>query len=82
MLVSSFKGWRGGMYDPNDLLCPKPHAPKMYTASEEQSSTRGGGEKLDLTETQEKFLAELTPQQKEKYKEAFFNKVTSAVCTR
>lgn len=73
---------KGGVSDHNYLLCPKPPTPKKDSGSEEQSSTRAGGKKLGLTEKQEKFLAELTPEQREKYKEAFSNRVSSMVCTK
>lgn len=35
-----------------------------------------------MTERQEKFLAELTTEQRQKYKEAFSNQATSAVCAK
>lgn len=65
------------MSDHNYLLCPKPPTPKKDRSSEEQSTV--GGEKVGLTNRQEEFLAELTPEQREKYKSAFSNKVSSTV---
>lgn len=53
--------------------------PKKDTSSEDQNTTRGVGKNLGLTENQEKSLAELSLEQREKYKEAFSNKVTSTV---
>lgn len=54
--------------------------PKKDTSSEDQNTTRDVGKNLGLTEKQEKSLAELSLEQREKYKEAFSNKVTSTVC--
>lgn len=70
------------MSDHNYLLCPKPPVPKGETTGEKQRTTTGGGKKLGLTDKREKFLGELTPEQREKYKEAFSNKTTSTVCTK
>lgn len=73
---------KGGVSDHNYLLCPKPPTPKKDSSSEEQSIIKIGGKKLGLTNKQEEFLAELTPEQREKYKNAFSNKISSTVCAK
>lgn len=73
---------KGEVSDHNYLLCPKPPTPKKDSSSEEQSIIKFGGKKLGLTNKQEEFLAELTPEQREKYKNAFSNKISSTVCAK
>lgn len=72
---------KGVMSDHHYLLCPNPLTSTENGNREGPSTSRAGGIKLGLTVKQEEFLAELTPEQREKYKEAFSNKVRSTVCT-
>nr|XP_040024990.1 uncharacterized protein LOC120812847 [Gasterosteus aculeatus aculeatus] len=73
---------QGGVSDHNYLLCPKPLTPKKDSSSKEQSTITSGGKKLGLTNKQGEFLAELTPEQREKYKNAFLNRISSTACAK
>lgn len=68
----------GGVSDHNYLLCPKPPAPKK-----DGNSARGNGKApLGLTKQQEEFLAGLTSEQREQYKNAFSNRTSSTTCAK
>ncbi|RXN38928.1 gag-pol fusion poly [Labeo rohita] len=73
---------KGGVLDHNYLLCPKSPTPKKDSSCEEQSTIKFEGKKLGLTSKQEEFLAELTAEQREKYKNAFSNRISSTVCAK
>lgn len=73
---------RGDSPNHNYLLCPNPPTKGRDGEVGEQSDPKVERRKIGLTEKQKELLAKLSPERKAEFKEAFSNKVSTAVCAR